>query len=66
MKDTKARYTLRTAPELLRKFEYVAKFNGRSMNKELECIMKNHVSDYEQGYEKIPEKVYKHDTEKED
>lgn len=66
MKDNKPRYTLRVDYELLRKFEYVAKYNARTMNKELEFLMKKRVSDYEKKYEKIPEEVYKRDPENED
>ncbi len=66
MKDDKARFTLRTSYELLNKFGYVADFYGRNKNRELEYMMKKRVADYEKRYEKIPEEVYKHNTEKED
>ena len=66
MKDDKARFTLRTSYELLNKFGYVADFYGRNKNRELEYMMKKRVADYEKRYEKIPEAVYKHDTENED
>ncbi len=65
MKDEKARFTLRTSYELLDKFGYVADFYGRNKNREIEYLMKKRVADYEKRYEKIPEEVYKHDTEKE-
>lgn len=63
MKDNKPRYTLRVEYELLRKFEYVAKHNARTINRELEFLMTKRVSDYEKKYEKIPEEIYKRDSE---
>ncbi len=47
------KFTLRTEEELLRKFQYVAEFNARSTNKELEVIMKKHVSEFEKENGKI-------------
>ncbi len=46
MKDI-SKFTLRTEKELLRKFQYVAEFNARSTNKELEVVMKQHVTEFE-------------------
>ena len=46
------KFTLRTEEELLRKFQYVAEFNARSTNKELEVIMKKHVSEFEKKTER--------------
>ncbi len=47
------KFTLRTSPELLKKFSYVAEYNARSANRELEVLMKRHVADYEKKYGKI-------------
>lgn len=35
MQSNIAKFTLRTDPELLLKFHYVAEYNGRSANREL-------------------------------
>lgn len=66
MKDDKARFTLRTSYELLDKFGYISEYYGRSKNKELEYLMKKRVSDYERRHEKIPEEIYKSNSEKEE
>lgn len=47
------KFTLRTNTELLRKFRYVADYNGRSANKELEVLMKRHIIEFEKKYGKI-------------
>ena len=47
------KFTLRIEPELLKKFRYVAEYNARSANRELEVLMKNHVTDFESKYGKI-------------
>ena len=36
MKDNKSRYTLRIDPVLLEKFGYVAEYEGRTKNRELD------------------------------
>ena len=54
MKSETAKFTLRTDTELLKKFHYVADYNGRSSNRELEILMKKHIADYEKGNGKIP------------
>ena len=48
-----AKFTLRISPELLKKFSYVAKYNARSANRELEILMKRHVAEYEKKHGKI-------------
>lgn len=53
MQQTISKFTLRTDPELLKKFRYVAEYNARSANRELEIIMKRHVVEYESKYGKI-------------
>lgn len=40
-------YPLRVDKTVMEKFKIVAKNNGRSVNKEIEFIMKNIVSEYE-------------------
>lgn len=54
MKDNKSRYTLRVDPELLEKFGYVAEYEGRTKNRELEQMMKRRVADFEQKHGEIP------------
>ena len=41
--DSKSRYTLRTDPVLLEKLGYIADFEGRTKNRELEQMIKNAV-----------------------
>lgn len=48
-----AKFTLRTEAELLRKFRFVADYNARSANRELEVLMKKHVAEFERKYGKI-------------
>lgn len=47
MTSETAKFTLRTDPELLKKFRYVAEYNARSANRELEVLMKKHIADFE-------------------
>ena len=54
MKDNKSRYTLRVDPELLKKFGYVAEYEGRTKNRELEQMMKRRVAEFEREHGKIP------------
>ena len=54
MKDDKSRYTLRTDPELLEKLGYIAGYEGRSKNKELEQLLKRHIAAFERQHCPIP------------
>ena len=54
MQSNIAKFTLRTDPELLLKFHYVAEYNGRSANRELDKLIRRHVSEIEKKIEKIP------------
>lgn len=47
-KDNKSRFTLRTSQELLDKLGYIAEYNGRTKNKELEQMIKARISSFEQ------------------
>ena len=47
-KDNMARFTLRVPQELLDKFGYIAKYNGRTKNKELEQMIKARINAFEQ------------------
>lgn len=48
-----SKFTLRVDAELLKKFHYVAKYNARSANRELELLMKKHITNYESKHGKI-------------
>lgn len=48
-----ARFSLRIHPIILEKMKYIAKSNGRSLNKEIEQILKWVVDDYERKYGRI-------------
>lgn len=59
MKDNLLRFTLRTSPVLLKKLAYVAAFEGRTKNKEIEQLIKKRIMDFEQEHGEI---VVHHDT----
>ncbi len=48
-----ARYTLRVNPVLLEKLEYIADFEGRSKNRELEQMIKHRIAEFEEKHGKI-------------
>ena len=48
-----AKFTLRTDTELLKKFRFVADYNARSANRELEVLMKKHIAEFEKENGKI-------------
>ena len=47
MKDSLPRYTLRVPQELLDKLAYIANYEGRTKNKELEQLIKRHIDEFE-------------------
>ena len=47
MKDNLSRYTLRAEQELLDKLGYIAEYEGRTKNKELEQMIKKRIRDFE-------------------
>jgi predicted DNA-binding protein len=47
MKDNLPRYTLRVPQELLDKLAYIAQFEGRTKNKELEQLIKKRIAEFE-------------------
>lgn len=53
MKDGLLRYTLRVDRLLFQKFRYVAEFEGRSANKEIEQYLKRRVAKYEKEFGEI-------------
>ena len=54
MTDTKARFTLRVDPELLEKLGYVAEYEGRTKNRELERLIKRRIREFEAEHGEIP------------
>lgn len=40
-------FGLRVPPELMKKLKYIASFNGRSANKEIEQLIRQHISEFE-------------------
>ena len=47
MKDNLPRYTLRIPQELLDKLGYIAEYEGRTKNREIEQLIKKHIADFE-------------------
>lgn len=47
MKDNLPRYTLRVPQELLDKLAYIAEYEGRTKNKELEQLIKKRIAEFE-------------------
>jgi len=50
MKDILSRYTLRVSPVLLKKLGYIADYEGRTKNKELEQLIKRRIEEFEQNH----------------
>ena len=50
MKDSLSRYTLRISPILLYKLGYIAEFEGRTKNKELEQMVKKRIEEFEKTH----------------
>lgn len=48
------RYTLRVSAELLFKIGYIANFEGRTKNREIEFMLKKHINEFERNYGEIP------------
>lgn len=48
-----SKFTVRVEDKILKKFCYVAEYNARSANKELEVLMKRHIVEFEKAYGKI-------------
>lgn len=47
MKDNLPRYTLRISNVLLQKLAYVAEYEGRTKNKEIEQLIKKRIAEFE-------------------
>ena len=53
MKDNLPRYTLRVSQVLLDKLAYIAEYEGRTKNKELEQLIKKRITEFEETHGKI-------------
>ena len=53
MEKNIARFTLRVSPLLLEKLEYIADFEGRTKNRELEQMIKHRIAQFEHEHGKI-------------
>lgn len=53
MEDKLLRYTLRIDRTLFKKFRYIAEYEGRSANKEIEQYIKRHVAKFEEKHGRI-------------
>lgn len=53
MDDKLLRYTLRVDRVLFQKFRFIAEYEGRSANKEIEQYLKKRVAEYEKEHGKI-------------
>lgn len=50
MKDNLPRYTLRVPQILLDKLAYIAEYEGRTKNKELEQLIKKRITEFEKEH----------------
>lgn len=55
MVDNKSRFTLRVDQELLDKLGYIAEYEGRTKNRELEQMIKQRIREFEAEHGEIPE-----------
>lgn len=53
LKDLLPRYTLRISRILLDKIAYVAEYEGRTKNKEIEQLIKKRIEEFEKEHGKI-------------
>ena len=51
--DDKSRFTLRVEQELLDKLGYIAEYEGRTKNRELEQMIKKRIKDFEAEHGEI-------------
>ena len=58
MKDSMLRYTLRISPALMEKFAYVAEYEGRTKNRQIEYLIKNCIAEFERGHGQIDLKAH--------
>ena len=54
MKDSMSRFTLRVPQKLLGQLGYIAEYEGRTKNRELEHMIRLRVADFEKEHGPIP------------
>ena len=54
MSNDLPRYTLRVPQELLDKLGYIAEYEGRTKNRELEQLIKHRIAEFEAEHGEIP------------
>ncbi|MDE6916881.1 MAG: hypothetical protein K2P39_08805 [Lachnospiraceae bacterium] len=53
MTKQNVKFTFRIDDETLSKFRYIAEYNARSANRELEVLVKRHIAEFEKEQGKI-------------
>lgn len=53
MPSSLPQFTIRIEPELLKKLRYVAEYNARSANREVEVLIREHIAQFEKVHGKI-------------
>lgn len=53
MQSDLSKFTLRIDAKLLKKFHFVADYNARSANREIEVLIKKHVNEFEKKHGEI-------------
>ena len=56
MTDNKSRFTLRIDPAFLEKLSYIAEYEGRTKNREMEQLIKKRIREFEAEHGEIPVK----------
>jgi len=57
MKDNLPRYTMRIDRDLLDKLQYIAKYEGRTANKQLEQLVKRCIAEFERANGEITKEL---------
>ncbi len=57
--DNLSRYTLRISPDLLDKIGYIAEYEGRSKNREIEQLIKKRIQAFEKAHGDIDTSIIK-------
>lgn len=53
MADKIMKFTFRTDEEILKKLHFVAEYDARSANRELEVLVKQHIAEFEKEHGEI-------------
>lgn len=48
-----SKFTLRIDADLLKKFRFIAEYNARSANREIELLIKKHIKEFEHQHGRI-------------